>query len=509
MKNWTIAQRLSAGFAAVVIIVAALGLFAWIRLTAIDRNATELATDSMPTLERIARVRVLSTQNRLLFLKHIWTEEPEARKQIEKQTAVVRSAITEILDGYNKQANTDADRAVVEKIAAARKAYVAKTNEIVELRKSGADARTVFDKASAELDPIGEAYADVLRMAYEHEVKHAKEATADIQTAVKLGIRDVVGGLGAAILAAVLISFLIIRFIGRQLRTLGQTLHEASTQVTAAAGMVSSASQGLAEGASSQAAALEETSASMEELSSMTKRNAEHAATAKTLSTETRTAADTGNGHMTDMRRAMDAIKGSSKDISAIIKTIDEIAFQTNILALNAAVEAARAGEAGAGFAVVAEEVRALAQRSATAARETATKIEDSIARSEHGAAISNKVADSLNVILEKVRSVDSLVGEIATASQEQNQGLGQINSSVGQIDRITQANAANAEETAASAQELSAQAHMLNDSIAQLHRLVGGVASTPHAPQPASPRQSPLPLPVDQPAAESELQKV
>jgi methyl-accepting chemotaxis protein len=190
---------------------------------------------------------------------------------------------------------------------------------------------------------------------------------------------------------------------------------------------------------------------------------------AKELSGQTRIAADTGTNDMQEMKQAMDAIKVSSDDVAKIIKTIDEIAFQTNILALNAAVEAARAGEAGAGFAVVADEVRNLAQRSAQSAKETATKIEESIAKSIHGVQISEKVAISLNAIAEKTRKVDGIVAEIATASSEQRQGVDQVNLAIGQMDKVTQSNASNAEESAAAAEELNAQSVTLKDAVTEL----------------------------------------
>jgi methyl-accepting chemotaxis protein len=180
------------------------------------------------------------------------------------------------------------------------------------------------------------------------------------------------------------------------------------------------------------------------------------------------------------MTGAMDAIKGSSDNIAKIIKTIDEIAFQTNILALNAAVEAARAGEAGMGFAVVAEEVRSLAQRSATAARETAERIEDSIQKSANGVTLSRKVSGGFDEIVGRVRQVDMIIGEIATASGEQDRGIAQVLNAVTQMDQITQSTAANAEETASAAEELSAQSISVDAIVHKLSRLVSRGAEAP-----------------------------
>jgi hemerythrin-like metal-binding protein len=281
--------------------------------------------------------------------------------------------------------------------------------------------------------------------------------------------------IGATFIVVTLVIWTFARRLNKILNNICHSLESASEQVAAAAAQVSSSGKILAEGSSEQAASLEETSASLEEMSSMTRRNTESARKANELAKQARESANRGATDMDEMSRSMETIKNSSDDISKIIKTIDEIAFQTNILALNAAVEAARAGEAGMGFAVVAEEVRNLAQRSAQAARETSAKIEGAVANTMHGVQINGKVAATLKEIVDKARQVDELVAEVTGASQEQSQGISQINAAVSQMDKVTQSNAASAEESAAAAQELSGQAEAMKASVSALANLVNG----------------------------------
>ena len=203
-----------------------------------------------------------------------------------------------------------------------------------------------------------------------------------------------------AIVGAVAVAVLLSRSIIRKLSRVASALAAGSEQTSQAATMLSESSQTLAEGAAEQAASLEETSSSLEEMSSMTENNASNAAKAKEVAATTSDAAKIGAEKMSEMKVAMETIQESSDEIRNIIKTIDEIAFQTNILALNAAVEAARAGDAGQGFAVVAEEVRSLAQRSALAAQDTAKKIEDAVSKNEEGVRLSNEVNEGLVGIL-------------------------------------------------------------------------------------------------------------
>ena len=263
--------------------------------------------------------------------------------------------------------------------------------------------------------------------------------------------------------------------INKRLNLTTDHLESGSEQLAAASGQVSSASQRLAEGASEQASSLEETSSSLEEIATVTKRNAENAHQAKESSHAARLAAESGLAEMQNMITAMSEIHKSGDKIAKIIRTIDEIAFQTNILALNAAVEAARAGEAGLGFAVVADEVRNLARRSADAAKETAEIIEESIVKSRAGSEISRTVSEGLSGIVAKAREVDEIVAQISLASQEQSQGVSLINTSVNQLDTVTQSNAAAAEESASASEELGSQAALLHDMVSELRTMVTG----------------------------------
>ncbi|MFN7916570.1 MAG: methyl-accepting chemotaxis protein [Vicinamibacterales bacterium] len=268
------------------------------------------------------------------------------------------------------------------------------------------------------------------------------------------------------------------------------TLGNGARQVVAAATQVASSAQGLSQGATEQAAALEETSASTEEMASMTRKNSEHAHAAAALMLEVDESVKASNAALASMVTSMEDIKESSLKVSKIIKTIDEIAFQTNILALNAAVEAARAGEAGMGFAVVADEVRSLAQRSAQAAKDTASLIEMSVAKSQAGTVQVGDVVASIRDITERSARVKGMVEEISSGSQQQTQGIDQVAQAIAQIEKVTQSTAATAEESAAASEELNAQAESTMRTVEELGALVGAAAlhgDSVHPPTPAA----------------------
>jgi len=277
------------------------------------------------------------------------------------------------------------------------------------------------------------------------------------------------------IILAVFVIIGIAAMTSRPVKDISGTLNLTAGQVSRASKQISGSSQQLARGASEHAASIQETSASLEELASMANLNADNAQQANSLSNETRQAASTGTESMGKLIKSMGGISQSSEEVARVAKGIEEIAFQTNMLALNAAIEAARAGEAGSGFAVVAEEVRSLAQSAAEHAKTTSELITESRNRIREGGKQAGETSEVLRAILSSVEKVAGLVSEITAASREQAQGIAQINSAVSDMDKIVQQNSANSEESASASQQLSAQAFRMKKLVNKLDMLVAG----------------------------------
>jgi methyl-accepting chemotaxis protein len=475
VRNWTIGKRIITGNSALVALLLIVGGVAFAAFSRLEQFAgARLRDDAIPGIVESGEMSVALLRSYIRIAQISATTDAARREQFITRFEVDTKTFADAMKQYEDAITSAEDRRNFEALKQLRDAFLSSKTEYFELARSG-KADEAADVLIKKVEPAFQSCKEqmVLVLKWNEDV-----ATSVANEMVATGRHARVLTLSVAamsVLVAVALAWVIIRGTNRVLRQIATTLSEASSQVSASATQVSSASQSLAEGSSEQAASLEETSASLEEISSMTKRNSESADKARAISNESSQATEVGTRQMGEMVEAMGAIKSSSDNIAKIIKTIDEIAFQTNILAPNAAVEAARAGEAGAGFAVVANEVRALAQRAAQAARETTEKIDDSIAKSSKGMEISARVAEGLTQITDKTRNVNELVNEIATASKEQNQGLGQITTAVSQMDQVTQSNAGSAEETAAAAEELNAQAMALLETVSELNKLVGG----------------------------------
>ncbi len=285
-------------------------------------------------------------------------------------------------------------------------------------------------------------------------------------------------GVGIGIAAGAFMTVFLPMRITNLFRGMITELSTGASEVTSAAEQISSSSQSLSQATSQQAASIEETSSTMEEISSMTNQNADNASSASKLAKGCNDTVEEGNTTVIAMDSAMKDITESSGKIAEIIKIIEGIAFQTNLLALNAAVEAARAGEHGRGFAVVAEEVRNLAQRSSAAAKDITTLITDSVKKSENGMELVKSTKKVFSDVVVQVKKVADLVNEIATASEEQRNGIEQITKGVQQMDQAVQQNAATSEETASASEELAGQAQQLNDLVERIADEVGRAAA-------------------------------
>lgn len=309
-----------------------------------------------------------------------------------------------------------------------------------------------------------------------------EESVGDIESSVEL-IADTASfnhnllitiGL-LTLVSYIVLSFLNVRSVVSRLTHSVSSLTRSGESSAQNAVQIRQASQTIAKNACELAAFIEETSASMEEMSSVTQQNTESSSNAQGIATSAESTAEKVDNEMVSMVTAMAEIDNSSREITKIVKTIDEIAFQTNILALNAAVEAARAGEAGAGFAIVADEVRSLAQRSAEAVRGTAAIVENSQKKSEEGSLHCTRVKELVSEISKQIKEMRSLSEGVALGSKEQYEGVSQVNEALSRMDRIAQDFSKDSEQSAISSEQMENEVHVLNDEVKALKEVVAG----------------------------------
>jgi methyl-accepting chemotaxis protein len=486
MSEWTIGKRIIVMACVLCAVNILLASWCIVSLLKIEREGRVVSEKSLPGVIHTSTMNYLPMINMVRLYSLLDSNTDENRKAIEAATLEDTKKFYAADDVYKSTLTTPREKNDYDELGRIHSKYLSARERYMKLVSTDRDkARDVLSvEMNADLAEFSKQTLSML----EYNGNEGAASGRELVSTVRSASITIIVIAAAGLLMSIGFVVFIVKGTNNVLKRVASALNGASNNVAAAAGEVTSASQSLAEGASEQAASLEETSASLEEIDSQSKRNAELAEDARSLADDTRSATELGAKQMTEMSGAMNDIKVSSDNIAKIIGTIDDIAFQTNILALNAAVEAARGGEAGAGFAVVAEEVRNLAQRSAQAARETAGKIDDSIQKSAKGVELSVRVSQGLNDIAEKAKKMNGLVNEIASSSKQQTDGLAQVSTAMSSMDKVTQSNASSAEETASSAQELNNQSVTMLDNVRDLLRLVerDGNAGTPvHASEP------------------------
>jgi len=467
------------GTGVLLVLIAGLGILAMKSLAVVQAGLDEAAGPIAEKLTKAGMIAKLAQQARAAELRVIvniyaknYAGQDQFRREETDSMRDLAAAITAIRPLLSLEKGRAAMRRAEENLGAWQKVDE-DLYRLLAADKPDEAQKLFVERVKPLIDGIVDS-SNVVIGINQNLVETARNEAAEQYASIRWQMS---GMLLFALLVAGAIAWMM-RGIARTLRDIVMDLASGGEQVAAASAQIASTSQTLSQGSSEQAASLEEVSASMEEMTAMTKRNAENSAEAMAVMTETVSQVDRSNRALQEMLGSMGAIKDSSEKVAKINKTIDEIAFQTNILALNAAVEAARAGEAGMGFAVVADEVRNLAQRSALAAKDTAALIEEAIANSNGGAAKLEQVVAAVRAITDSAGKVRGLVDEVSEASMQQSSGIAQVATAVNQVSQVTQTAAASAEESAAASEELSAQSESVSHLVKRLQRVVDGGVS-------------------------------
>ncbi|TKY83282.1 methyl-accepting chemotaxis protein [Pectobacterium polonicum] len=532
MKNYKIGTRLAGGFGLLIALSLAMLTSGIYQLNQVSSSTQQmmqeplrkerLASDWHATLVAgVQRSMAVARSNDDSLVELFAAENTRASKESGKRQEDFAGLIS-----------TPEEKALFDKVGEYRQAYIKKRDAIITEKGAGNfdRARTLFDN---EFVPASNGYLASVEALRDHQRASIDKMGQDINTGASRGdlILAVTGALSAII--GVLIAWVLTRSIvqplsravqatqavaagdlthnvqpeGRdeaaqllhalqdmtvRLRSIVGEVRQGSESIAGASSQLAAGNIDLSSRTEEQASALQETAASIEQLSSTVRQNADNARQANQLAQSTTQQAQSGGQLVTEVVETMGAIDSSSKKIVDIIGVIDSIAFQTNILALNAAVEAARAGEQGRGFAVVASEVRSLAQRSASAAKEIKELIDRSVQTVEAGNRLVVQAGASIQDIVNGVRKVSDLVGEISSASNEQTMGIEQVNVAVNQMEVTTQQNASLVNEASAATQSLQQQAAQLAETVSQFrlgssHQIARTPTVTPSLPlQPA-----------------------
>jgi len=469
-----LSTKISLGFSTLLAIILFLAIFAIYNINIINNHLqmvndynerVKISNEMHKAILEVTR----SLRGTILFTDKVTLDRE--RQSIDDN----RVKFEQAFEALNKKNLSEEGRNLLGKIKQAREDSKPINDQVIALGMTNKTSEAVhLDTEQAA--PANQKLLNYLDEFSRLEQKKSQETTMAAQKTYNYALVSLLITVIIAMMIGITLAIIITLSITKPVNKIVTYLIDSSNQVAEASIQLSASAEQLSQGSNEQASAIEETSSTLQEAASMLQQNNVYTAQAVKLTEQSTESADKGKNEMQEMMTSIAEIKKSSDQIAKIIKVIDDIAFQTNILALNAAIEAARAGEAGMGFAVVAEEVRNLAGRSAQAANDTAAIIESNIELSTKGVLVAERVRDVLIEGAAHAKKINEIMGEIAAASGEQAQGIDQVNKAMIHMETVTQQNASSAEESASASEELSAQADSMRKIIHELSELVNGV---------------------------------
>ncbi|QOY89793.1 methyl-accepting chemotaxis protein [Paludibaculum fermentans] len=472
--RWSIQARIWSAFLAALILGLPFGAMAVWQMLDSSRDLSILSERALPEAKIALEFErhILNARVHLIYymtiqkqgaMEKAWGRLAMAEKELRQLRAVVK-------------ANGDpADDTKVEGLARDYARYMACLRPMLDKVEAGRNKDQEF---SQDLDRWASIGAQMVQDAGEFSranLDSAQTWTFDTQSLVNRVIRRTTVGIGLSFLLGFAICFVTLRHVNRALREIAGNLASGAAQVTQASSQLAASAQSLSEGAVSTIDSLQATSTSCHAIGAMIETNTGNAQSAYQIVEQTDQTCTLAGASINRMMQVMNELRAASEKSSRIIRVIDEIAFQTNILSLNAAVEAARAGESGLGFAVVANEVRSLAQRCAGAASEISGLIGDSVQQSNASQQEAAHVSTAMGSLVSSIARIKPLVDQVSHGGQEQTKAIQHATGSLGEIERVSHTNGAAAEESAAAAEQLAAQARTLQEMAVGLNRLVEG----------------------------------